>query len=158
LRLHAADARQAFERRLKSILVNKAARGTEFVQHELHPEFSRLVDDDEQQLVVGFAERGLCGKQSIEAKIIPVVHPIGEVDMRFRRQVLSRFDPIVRQASSSPRWARLLRGRSCARSSGNYTRRPVRAPGDRLYTSGAADIVHDSDFACGSRSRRIIGA
>ncbi len=68
---------------------------------EFHPQFGRLVDDDEQQFVVQVAQRHLGRQKCFEAQIVAIVHLLGEVVMGFSCQRFGRFRPIVNHASTS---------------------------------------------------------
>jgi hypothetical protein len=46
-----------------------SARGLQLVQAKLEPQLAGLVDDDEQQLVVGARGRMLRGEQAVEIEV-----------------------------------------------------------------------------------------
>lgn len=55
--------------------------GTEFVDHEFHPEFGCLMLNNKEHLIVMFwvGERFLCGEDTFEVEISGVIHAVREV-------------------------------------------------------------------------------
>ena len=57
-------------------------RRAQLVQHQLHPQLGRLMDDDEQHLVMLVGDRVLAIEQLVEAQIVAIAHRRAEIDMR----------------------------------------------------------------------------
>ena len=62
----------------------------ELVQHQLHPQLGRLVDDDEQHLVMLLGAGALAGEKLIEMEVVAIAHRRAEIDMRLFREVVPR--------------------------------------------------------------------
>ncbi len=65
-------------------------RGAQLVQHQLHPQFGRLVDDDEQHLVMLIGDRLLAIEELTEAQIVAIAHRRAEIDMRLAGGIAAR--------------------------------------------------------------------
>ena len=79
LRLHARDAREHLECRLEVIGADLRARRREFVQAELDPQLARLVDDDEQHLVVLARHQLLRVQHLVELQVLAVADRLVEI-------------------------------------------------------------------------------
>ena len=72
--LDLADPRQAFERDdalavARALAVQRVDRAAELVDGELEPQLVRLMDDDEQQLVIRIRHRALRRQQLVDFQI-----------------------------------------------------------------------------------------
>jgi hypothetical protein len=81
LLLNARHARQHLERRPQVIAPNVLARRGQLVQAQLHPQLRRLVDDDEQHLVVLERDRPLRAEDLVQAEVLAVTLRFAEVPM-----------------------------------------------------------------------------
>ena len=87
-RLNARDAGEHLEARPELIRADRRHRGMQLVQHQAHPEFARLMDDDEQHLVVLVADAALEAKQFVDGEIIAIGKPaLGKIGVGPLRQV-----------------------------------------------------------------------
>ena len=81
LRLDARHPRQHLERRLQVVRDDPLPRRAQLVHHQLEPQLGRLVDHDEQQLVVAVGHRPLAVEQLIERQVATVGQLAGEVGL-----------------------------------------------------------------------------
>ena len=72
LGLDAADAAEHLEAGIQIVALDGADRGFELVQAELEPQLARLVDDDEEHLVVLRRARMLRGEDPVEIEVAAV--------------------------------------------------------------------------------------
>ena len=66
------DPGEHLERRLQIVRDDPRARRAQLVDHQLEPELGRLVDHDEQHLVVAVRDRALTAQQAVELEIAAV--------------------------------------------------------------------------------------
>ncbi|MNT69250.1 hypothetical protein D3C72_2075570 [compost metagenome] len=58
------------------------AHGVHFVQHQLHPQFARLVLHDEQHFVVVRRQRMLGREDAVQRQVVAVAHRFTEIHLR----------------------------------------------------------------------------
>jgi hypothetical protein len=81
LLLDARYPRQHLERGLQVVRDDPLPRRAQLVHHQLEPQLGRLVDHDEQQLVVAVGHRPLAVEQLIQRQVAAVSQLAGEVGL-----------------------------------------------------------------------------
>src|SRR6516225_8177851 len=115
--LDLADPRQALERDdtvavAGALALQGGDRAAELVDRQFEPQLMRLMDDDEQQLVIGVGHRPLRRQQLVDFQIRGIgvrAHRVSPYDLLPRRGAY-RTRPAARQARQRGASARPVRG------------------------------------------------
>ena len=78
-----AHAGEFFKSITQFICRHVCNRRAQLMQHQLHPEFTGLVLDDEKHLVVVGRQRFLCAQNGVKLQIVAVTHGFAEVELGF---------------------------------------------------------------------------
>ncbi len=95
LRLNPRHPRQHLEGRAEGVFFQRSHRRAGFMDDQLHPQLSGLMDDDEQHLVMGVGNRLLRRQQVGQAQVTSIAQTVAEIGMRAFRQRFAGFRFVV---------------------------------------------------------------